>query len=201
MSDSRNMTAAHPPGSAPCAGEPDKTGLRKRLLAARRALPPEERVAAEQAISHLVVHWCSTLGIRHLGVYWPIRQEPDLHACYAQLAQSGIELALPVVTADHQPLAFARWQPGEVMAQDRFGVALPKELQFLDRPPALLIPCVGFNQARFRLGYGGGFYDRTLAACPRPQTLGVAFACQASSFAAMAHDVALDAVATETGLV
>ena len=195
------MTETSQPGSAPPCGTMDKTHLRRSLLATRRALPSEIRAAAEQAISDLVLQWCRDRGITRLGVYWPIRHEPDLHPCYAQLAQNGIALALPVVTGENQPLAFARWLPGEEMAQDRFGVAIPKAQETIERPPALLIPCVGFNEKRFRLGYGGGFYDRTLAQEPRPHTLGIAFACQATTFAVMAHDVALDAVATEAGLV
>jgi 5,10-methenyltetrahydrofolate synthetase len=65
------------------------------------------------------------------------------------------------------------------------------------RPPALLVPCLGFSEQGYRLGYGGGFYDRTLAPAPRPATLGIAYACQQVAFAADEHDLPLDAVITE----
>ena len=67
------------------------------------------------------------------------------------------------------------------------------------QPPALLVPCLGFNDAGFRLGYGGGYYDRTLELAPRPFTLGIAYACLAAQFASAPHDVALDRIITELG--
>jgi 5-formyltetrahydrofolate cyclo-ligase len=76
-------------------------------------------------------------------------------------------------------------------------VAVPADLRMVARPGALLIPCLGFNGGRFRLGYGGGYYDRTLAQQPRPVTAGIAYNCLAAEFASAAHDVALDLVLTE----
>ena len=108
-----------------------------------------------------------------------------------------MRLALPVVLERHAALGFAEWVPGEAMLADRMGVAVPAALRMVERPPALLIPCLGFNAGRYRLGYGGGFYDRTLEAQPRPLTVGVAYACQEAQFASAPHDVALDLVVTE----
>lgn len=134
-----------------------------------------------------------------LGVYWPLRGEPDLAAAYAALAVAGVALVLPVVLARDAPLAFAAWTPGEPMTVDAMGVAVPAALRMVAAPPLLLVPCLGFNAQGYRLGYGGGYYDRTLAALPRPRTAGVVYACMLAGFGAAAHDVALDAVLTEAG--
>lgn len=83
------------------------------------------------------------------------------------------------------------------MVADPLGVSIPRELRTVARPPALLVPCLGFNAQGYRLGYGGGFYDRTLAPAPRPLTLGIAYACQLAQFEADVHDVPLDQVITE----
>jgi 5,10-methenyltetrahydrofolate synthetase len=183
MSDPLNMTAVT-----------GKAALRQTLLAARRALPPLQRATATAQIGQHLLNWCAQHAITRLGVYWPIRGEPDLQPWYAELHQRGVELALPVVVERDAALHFARWQPGQMMSADAFGVAIPEPLLWCALPDAILIPCVGFNRAGFRLGYGGGFYDRTLAASPRPRTLGVAFACQLAEFEADAHDVALDVI-------
>ncbi|MDT1883830.1 5-formyltetrahydrofolate cyclo-ligase, partial [Acinetobacter baumannii] len=75
---------------------------------------------------------------------------------------------------------------------DRLGVAVPSDLRMVERPPALLVPCLGFNAQGYRVGYGGGFYDRTLAPAPRPATVGIAYACQLVAFDGDVHDVPLD---------
>jgi 5-formyltetrahydrofolate cyclo-ligase len=141
-------------------------------------------------------------------VYWPIRGEPDLRPLYAALQARGVQLALPVVAdagenaeeGNGSPLRFVAWNPGEAMREDRFGAAAPVRQTAL-LPAALLIPCVGFNLLRVRLGYGGGFYDRMLAQTPRPMTLGVAYDCTAAQFDGEAHDIALDAIVTESRLL
>ncbi|HEY4318063.1 MAG TPA: 5-formyltetrahydrofolate cyclo-ligase [Herbaspirillum sp.] len=179
-----------------------KTHLRAALLRARRELAPAERAAAVGAIEKAVIRWWETLRPDSLGVYWPIRGEPDLRPLYALLQARGVRLALPVVEdADtERPLRFLAWAPGEPLLEDRFGAAAPASRTVL-QPAALLIPCVGFNAQRIRLGYGGGFYDRMLALTPRPLTLGVAYDSAEARFDAEAHDIALDAIATEKRLL
>lgn len=178
-----------------------KAALRKALLAARLELADETRQRWDGAIKAGVIAWWRAQPVPTLGVYWPLRGEPDLHAAYAELAALGVRLALPVTLEKDAPLRFARWQPGEPMAQDAMKMPVPAQLRFEPCPPALLVPCLGFNRARLRLGYGGGFYDRTLAQAPRPATLGVVYACMTAQFAGDAHDIALDAIVTERGLV
>jgi 5,10-methenyltetrahydrofolate synthetase len=111
-----------------------------------------------------------------------------------------VRLALPVVVDKDAPLRFVNWTPGDAMLKDGFGVAIPASGEVVS-PQALLIPCVGFNRQRLRLGYGGGFYDRTLAVDPRPTTVGIGYACGLVDFDGAAHDIALDMIFTETGIL
>jgi 5-formyltetrahydrofolate cyclo-ligase len=175
----------------------DKAALRKRLLAVRRALDPAVKARWDEQIGERLLAWWRSEPVAAIGVYWPLRGEPELGAAYAALAREGVRLALPVVLAPDSALAFADWLPGEAMQKDGMGVAVPTERRLVARPPALLVPCLGFNAERYRLGYGGGFYDRTLAQAPRPRTLGIAYACLAAPFASAPHDVALDRIITE----
>jgi 5,10-methenyltetrahydrofolate synthetase len=175
-----------------------KAELRRMMLAARRALPLETRAQWDREIGAKVVQWWRESGVGTLGVYWPLKDEPDLRACYAELAELGVKLQLPVVLEKYAPLAFAEWAIGEPMVKDPMGVAVPAMLRLVDEyPPALLVPCLGYNAQGYRLGYGGGFYDRTLAREPRPATVGVAYRCLAAEFPSDGHDVALDRIITE----
>ncbi len=168
------------------------------MLAARRALAPQTRAQWDREIAAKVVQWWRESGVGTLGVYWPLRDEPNLQACYAELAELGVKLLLPVVLAKQAPLAFAEWTIGEPMVKDAMGVAVPALRRLVqDNPPALLVPCLGYNAQGYRLGYGGGFYDRTLARAPRPATVGVAYRCLAADFPSDGHDVALDRIITE----
>jgi len=174
-----------------------KAALRSALKAARRAIDPATKVQWDASIGAQVLAWWRVRQMPLLGVYWPLHGEPDLRAAYSELARAGVRLALPVVVARDAPLAFAAWTPGEPMVTDGMGVAVPGDLHFVERPPALLVPCLGFNADGYRLGYGGGFYDRTLEEKPRPATLGIAYACQQAAFGHAPHDVALDVIVTE----
>ena len=187
------------PASASADAKSDKLALRRELAALRSAIDPARKAAWDAAIGARLVAWWRAQRFPALGVYWPLRGEADLSLAYAELAQLGVRLALPVVLARDAALGFADWQPGEAMVKDAMGVAVPENLRMVALPPALLVPCLGFNHDRFRLGYGGGYYDRTLEHAPRPFTLGIAYACQAAQFAGAAHDVALDRIITELG--
>jgi 5,10-methenyltetrahydrofolate synthetase len=177
--------------------EGDKAGLRKALTAARCALDPTQKQVWDAQICANLLAWWERGKPAQLGVYWPLAGEPDLHPAYAELARAGVRLALPVVHEKNAALGFAEWEPGEAMVRDRMGVAVPELLRPVDRPAALVIPCLGFNQHGYRLGYGGGYYDRTLAPHPRPLAVGIAYALAAACFADDPHDVALDLIITE----
>lgn len=191
----KQQTAA----AAPAADEAKaaKSALRRHLKAERASLDGAGKRERDRRIGEQVLAWWRRTRPPLLAVYWPLSGEPDLSETYARLAQEGAALALPVVVKRHAALAFAAWTPGEAMEVDTMGIAVPAALRTVARPPALLVPCLGFNEQGYRLGYGGGFYDRTLAPGPRPATLGIAYACQQVAFAADAHDLPLDAVITE----
>ena len=175
-----------------------KAALRKRMLAERRALDADTRAQWDRALCGQVLDWQKASKVDVLGVYWPLRDEPDLNAAYAELARRGVRLLLPVVVQRDAALEFAHWRIGEAMVKDAMGVAVPAELRMEAYPPALLVPCLGYNRHGYRLGYGGGFYDRTLARAPRPATVGIAYSCLQAEFPDDSHDIALDAVLTET---
>lgn len=177
-----------------------KADLRKQLLTARRALDPATRAAWDRAIGDHVIDWWKAARPAALGVYWPLRDEPDLQPAYAELARLGARLLLPAVVQKDAALEFAEWRIGEEMVKDQMGVAVPADLRLQAAyPPALLVPCLGFNPQGYRLGYGGGFYDRTLARQPRPRTVGITYSCLEVQFSGDAHDVALDSMLTEAG--
>ena len=174
-----------------------KLALRQALKQARAAIDPATRVQWDAAIGAQLLAWWRLRQFPDLGVYWPLAGEPDLRAAYAELADAGVRLALPVVLARDQALAFADWVPGEAMAKDMLGMTVPARLRMVERPPALVIPCLGFSDEGYRVGYGGGYYDRTLAPAIRPATLGVAYSCQRAVFSPAPFDVALDVIFTE----
>jgi len=175
----------------------DKAALRKTLLAARRALDPALKARWDEEIGARVLAWWRRAQVPEMGVYWPLQGEPELGPVYAELAAAGVRLALPKVVAPDTALVFARWEPGEAMVTEQFGVQVPALLREVARPPAIVLPCLGFNAGRYRLGYGGGYYDRTLEKAPRPVTLGVAYSILAAQFASAPYDIALDLIITE----
>ncbi len=174
----------------------DKSTLRTRLLAARKAMTPAAKAAAEAAICARLLAWLQTRQVSSIGVYHPIRQEPDLHPAYNALSTQGVHLSLPIIRGKEQPLEFVRWTPGETLVKDAMGTSVPVHGEIV-QPQALLIPCLGFNAARLRLGYGGGFYDRTLAQMPHPLAIGIAYADAQVDFKGQAHDIALDLIITD----
>ena len=173
-----------------------KKALRARLLAARRALPAVEKAAADAIICARILDWWHAHPVTSIGVYYPIRNEPDLLQAYNALNAQGVHLSLPNILGPDQGLEFLSWKPGEALIKDALGTSIPVDGKHTI-PQALLIPCVGFNAGGFRLGYGGGFYDRTLAPVPRPLTIGIAYAAGQVDFIGAAHDIALDLMITE----
>jgi 5,10-methenyltetrahydrofolate synthetase len=188
-------------GRLPDAGAsaaPDKPQLRRLLKERRRAIALDVKRTWDDRLGAQVLAWCRAHPSTALGVYWPLAGEPDLRPAYAELAESGVRLALPVVLARDTALGWAEWVPGEATVADSMGVAVPADLRMVARPGALLIPCLGFDAQGYRLGYGGGFYDRTLAQEPRPMTLGVAYGCQLAEFEIGEYDIPLDVIITES---
>jgi len=181
-----------------------KAILRRSLLAARQRLA-EQPAQAARMNAQLGARLAQVLAQRQpqcVGFYWPVAGEFDARATLsAWLAQApGRQAGLPVVTRPAAPLVFHAWQPDTEMQSGRYGIPIPRDGVTVE-PDLLLVPCVGFDASRLRLGYGGGYYDRTLAALtPRPVTIGVAFEC--SRLAALPrepHDIPLDLIVTDSG--
>jgi 5,10-methenyltetrahydrofolate synthetase len=174
-----------------------KEDLRRTLLTQRHAIAADLRAQYDKALCSHVVDWWNSHPVRRLGVYWPIRGEPDLRSAYIELAKRGVQLALPVVVEADASLRFAAWAPGDGLVVGAMKVPVPAQPHIPVYPEALLVPCIGFNPQRIRLGYGGGFYDRTLAATPHPLAIGIGYSCGLADFSAAPHDIALDAMITE----
>ena len=179
----------------------DKAALRRSLMDVRRVMTSDTRTRLDNAIAAQLLVWWQSNPVQSLGVFWPIQQEPDLRTAYALLAAKGVQLALPIVDKRDAPLRYAAWTPGDPVVKDALGIAIPAKNKVSMLPEALLIPCVGFNPERFRLGYGGGFYDRTLATSPRPLAVGIAYAASSATFSAAPHDIPMDVLITETQIV
>lgn len=176
---------------------PDKSSQRQRLLAQRQALAPDCRGRWDAAIVERLTALLAPRAAATIGVYYPIRGEPDVRAAYAQWAARGIQLALPIVIDKKAPLKFVAWAPNAPLVRDALGVPVPADRGQAVQPDVLLVPCVGFNASGVRLGYGGGYYDRTLAHSPRPLAIGVAYACSFADFGSERHDIGLDVIVTE----
>jgi 5-formyltetrahydrofolate cyclo-ligase len=171
--------------------------LRKRLIQERKDTALALRQAWDTRIQQKLLGVPRIMQADIIGVYSPIRCEPNLLAFYQDLHQAGKRLALPLVLAKDRALAFVPWVPGDIMEKDEFGVLIPIKRNNFVRPSTLLIPCVGYNSARFRLGYGGGFYDRTLAELPQAYSVGIAYQLAYCDFAPEKFDLAMSTVVTE----
>jgi len=182
---------------------PDKPALRRHFLALRAALPAEERARAEKAIAAharaLIPAGAAVAG------YLPMRGEADILPLLEALARSGHSICLPCVAQARAPLLFRRWQPGMALASAIHDTQEPEAHCEPCDPQVVLVPLLAFNRRGFRIGYGGGYYDRSLEALrARPgfhAAIGIGFACQEAEFAPEPHDARLDAIVTERGAI
>ncbi len=180
-----------------------KTELRKALLLARKSAHCAPGCAA--ALGTRVLAVLARYAPQTVGFYWPLPGELDARDTLAAWlsADARRQAALPVVKEIGRALEFHEWTPGAPMRIGHHRIPEPVSARVLV-PDLLLVPCVGFDELGYRLGYGGGYYDRTLGQWPggaRPVTVGIAFdACRTSALPREDHDVPLDAIATEEGL-
>lgn len=181
---------------------PWRKAERQRIIAERLSLSADERRRhAEMIGRHLSAALGNVQG-RTIGVYWPIRSEPNLRPWMEQINARGAQCALPVVVERHAPLVFRTWRPGATMASGIWNIPVPAD--GVDVLPDIVVsPVVGFDPACYRLGYGGGFYDRTLAALARrPLVIGVGFAMSAvTTIHPLPHDIPMQFIVTEHGSI
>lgn len=180
-------------------GLQDKKVLRKKLLAVRRAIPEDLKKQYDHALCLQIKSWLEVNGVKTASVYLSIRHEPDLMELYQALV-GQVQMALPYVLAKDSPLQFMAWQPGDELVEGAFHIPIPKAVRQVPMPDALIIPCVGYTAERYRLGYGGGFFDRTLEGQDNVLTVGVAYSCLKTVFQKEKFDMPLNAIITEVGI-
>jgi 5,10-methenyltetrahydrofolate synthetase len=176
-----------------------KPAARRTLMTTRQALAAPARQRAEKAIAQHLQTWLEQHQPAVLAAYLPIQGEVDCRDWLLQSLRAGVKIVLPVVEQRAGVLVFRQWNGETLIERDLAGVPAPLGGVEL-RPDALLIPCLGFDAQGYRLGYGGGYYDRTLAVWPDLPRAGVAFGLQATCFPVDQHDIALHAVITERGV-
>jgi len=178
-----------------------RKATRERLIAARLALDPATRVALRQSIDrHLARAFPGLAGAR-LGFCWPIRNEYDARHLARRLRAQGAVTALPVVVARDAPLVFRFWRPGVTLRRGALDIPFPVDSPAMV-PQAVLLPVNGWDAGGYRLGYGGGYFDRTLAAlAPRPLVIGVGYeSARIETIHPQPWDVPLDYLVTERGV-
>ena len=183
-----------------------RTAERKRLRAGRHDLSAMQRAAAAQAIAshldHLIHKRLGDPGGHVISGYWPIKAEPDLRFWMESLHGRAARVALPVVEVPSAPLVFRAWHPGAKMERGHWNIPVPSPDAERLVPDVSLAPLVGWDSAGYRLGYGGGYFDRTLAALtPRPFVIGVGLqSARVATIFPQPHDIRLDAIVTESGI-
>jgi 5-formyltetrahydrofolate cyclo-ligase len=182
---------------------------RARLIEARLRMPVAERQEASLRIAERLDAYCRSSHLLPAGTivsgYWPLRGEPDLRPWLAQLHGQGFTCVLPVVVEKSAPLRFRRWAPGCEMEKGFWNIPVPAAREEFT-PQVLLAPVVGYDQHCYRLGYGGGYFDRTLAMLDSGQrayrTIGIGYeAARLETIQPLPHDIRLHAIVTESTLL
>jgi 5-formyltetrahydrofolate cyclo-ligase len=171
---------------------------RQRLLARRTAAPPAERRLWGDEIEAKLRALLLEGRVATLGVYWPFQAEFDPRALIDWVIAQGFAVALPAVVDKKGPLEYRAWRPGEALVDGVWNIPIP-QLRHVVVPQAVLAPLVGFDRQCYRLGYGGGYFDRTLAALsPRPLAIGVGFEMShIETIFPQPFDIPMDVIVTE----
>jgi len=176
---------------------------RARLIEERLALSADIRLQlGERIAAHLEDAMGAVEGLV-VSLYWPFRGEPDLRALMQRIGRRGGRCALPVVVALGEPLFFRAWGHGDPLTRGVWNIPIPPEGAEIVTPDIVIAPVIGFDRQGYRLGYGGGFYDRTLAALAgTKRVFGVGYDQAAiPTIYPQWHDIKMDAVITESGAV
>ena len=184
--------------------DPERRETRLRLLAARESLDAPTLERWRLSIDSLIERAFPALSGTALGFCWPIRNEYDARPLVSRFMSSNssdarrLVACLPVVEARGAPMRFRAWHPGDEMTTDAHGIPVPVRTEAVT-PKAILLPLVGWDEAGYRLGYGGGYMDRTLAAIsPRPLAIGVGYEQgRLATIHPGAWDIPMDWIVTE----
>ena len=178
-----------------------RAALRREKLAARLALDAPVHAVLSAALEQHLAALLLPLAPQTLAFCAAVRGEFDALPLATRLIQQGWRAAMPVVTAVAAPMTFHAWTPSSPMGADRYGIPIPHDGEEVV-PDIVLLPLLAFDAQGFRLGYGGGYFDRTLAAMvPRPRAIGVGFELgRVPDIRPQMHDIRLDAVVTEAGI-
>ena len=171
----------------------------RKLARAKRATLANIEAPARLAEAMLAQHAPPKGAI--IAGYWPMGDEMDPRPLMLALASRGHAIALPVTPPRGQPLAFHAWAPGAALRPGPMGTSEPVAGEAL-RPDVVLVPLLAFDRTGRRLGYGGGYYDRTLAALPGAKAIGIAYAGQEMpEVPAGPQDMRLPLIATEDSVI
>ncbi|MCB2018189.1 MAG: 5-formyltetrahydrofolate cyclo-ligase [Hydrogenophaga sp.] len=187
-----------------------KAVWRKQLVEKRQGLA--DRAWRNDLLQRVMRVWLISRPDTIIGAYWPIKGEFDPLPALFRWQEAGLEedaqsaarhrrIGLPVVNKVDKTLTFYTWYPGCPMEEDAYGIPKPKDTEIVE-PTLIFVPCVGYGPGGYRLGYGGGFYDRTLASLqPKPFTVGLGYDFSyVPQLQAESHDVPLDAILTDVGV-
>ena len=179
-----------------------RAALRREKLAARMALDEKAHAALSARIETHLAALLTPLPPQILAFCVPVRGEFDARPLAGRLIECGWRIAMPVAELAAAPMCFRPWTPASAMTVDRHGIPIPLAGPDIV-PDIVLLPLLAFDAQGFRLGYGGGYFDRTLAALvPRPLAIGVGFElARVADIRPQAHDMPLDAVVTDTGVL
>ena len=180
----------------------DKTALRRGLLFRGQTQMPALNAVHASAIAATALNLlqCDYKNARMIGVYYPMPDELDSKPLILLLRDHDYDIALPLVTGRIRPLSFRHWLKGQKIHLNARGLAQPPWNAAEITPDVIIVPVVGFNAELYRIGRGGGHYDRTLAMLPDAATIGLAYTMQKTSFTPEPHDRPLDCLVTETGV-
>ena len=183
--------------------EAHKRAARSACLKARAELHEKHKLEAPLALARTGLDFTGLKPPLVVSGFHPFKSEIDVLPLLARLTSEGWATALPIVKAERQPLIFRQWAPGEPTVPGVWGIPMPAEDAPEVEPDVLLVPLLGFDRWGYRLGYGGGFYDRTLAHLRQKKqvtAIGIGYAGQEMSFVPRGGmDQRLDYVLTEAG--
>lgn len=171
---------------------------RTRLVAERMKISSHDRMLMASEIAARLDAILDEVAGRPVGVFWPIRGEPDLRLWMERISARGAVCALPVVIERNAPLIFRAWQPDSPLEKGAAGIPIPVRGEQVI-PDVLVVPMIGFDQKCYRLGYGEGYYDRTLAFLTnQPRVIGIGYS-QATlhTIHPQPHDIPMDVIVTE----